>query len=133
MRGSKNRYDFFKIESSMIQQNSIFKTFPFWYVLIGVLMILSMFLPFRINVETEGSSIGLFGITSYHKVTREVISGFKFSLPFISISIYFLTAVFISFSNSKITKILSLVFSFLLILSLIFLLFASTFSLSFNR
>jgi len=116
----------------MIQQKSIIKTYTFWYVLIGVLMILTLFLPFRINVVEAGYSVSFFGHSSYRSGSRKVISGFKLLVPFIPIGIYIVTTLFISFSRGKVGKVFALVFSFFLILSLLVLLVATNFTLNFG-
>lgn len=122
-----------KIDWSLINQQSIFKTFTFWYVLIGVLVVLSLFLPFRINVVNAGYSTNFIGGVSYNNYSKEILNGFGLKFfPFIPIGIYLLTTLFISFSKGKVTKVFALVFSFFLILSLLLLLVATTFTLNFG-
>jgi hypothetical protein len=57
----------------MQQNKSSLSNYTFWYVIIGVLLILTLFLPFRINVVESGYSVGLFGGGSYHPGSRKVI------------------------------------------------------------
>jgi hypothetical protein len=117
----------------LLKQQSIFKTYTFWYVLIGVLVFLSLFLPFRINVVNAGYSTNFIGGSSYHNDSKEILNGFGLKFfPFIPIGIYLLTTLFISFSKGKVTKVFALVSSFFLILSLLLLLVATTFTLNFG-
>lgn len=122
-----------KIDWSLIKQQSIIKTYTFWYVLIGVLVVLSLFLPFRINVINAGYSTNFIGGSSYNNYSKEILNGFGLKFfPFIPIAIYLITTLFISFSKGKVTKVFALVFSFFLILSLMLLLIATTFTLNFG-
>lgn len=117
----------------MKQQKSIIKTYTFWYILIGLLVVLSLFLPFRINVVNAGYSTNFIGGSSYNNYSKEILNGFKLNFfPFIPIGIYLVTTLFISFSKGKATKVFALVFSFFLILSLLLLLVATTFTLNFG-
>jgi len=122
-----------KIDWSLINQQSIFKTYTFWYTLIGVLVFLSLFLPFRINVINAGYSTNFIGRSSYNNYSKEILNGFGLKFfPFIPIGIYIVTTLFISFSKGKATKVFALVFSFFLILSLLLLYVATTFTLNFG-
>jgi hypothetical protein len=117
----------------LINEQSIIKTYTFWYSLIGVLVVLSLFLPFRINVVNAGYSTNFIGGSSYNNYSKEILNGFGLKFfPFIPIAIYLITTLFISFSKGKVTKVFALVFSFFLILSLLLLLVATTFSLNFD-
>jgi hypothetical protein len=116
----------------LIQQKSLFKTYAFWYVLIGVLLILTLFLPFRINVVEAGSYVGLFGHTLNGTGSRKVISGFNLLVPFIPIGIYLVTTLFMIFSKGKVGKVFALIFSFFHLWSLLVVWFFTSFSLSFS-
>ena len=117
----------------MQQNKSFLSNYTFWYVLIGVLLILTLFLPFRINVVNAGYSTNFIGGASYNNYSKEILNGFGLKFfPFIPIGIYLLTTLFISFSKGKVTKVFALVFSFFLILSLLLLLVATTFTLNFG-
>ncbi len=116
----------------MQHNKSFLSNYTFWYVIIGVLLVLTLFLPFRINVFESGYYVGLFGGGSYHAGSRKVINGFEFKVPFLPIALYFVTTLFISFSRGKATKVIALVFTFFLIVSLLFLLIATNFTLNFG-
>lgn len=117
----------------MPQKKSILSNYTFWYVIIGVLLVLTLFLPFRINVVNAGYSTNFIGGASYNNYSKEILNGFGLKFfPFIPIGIYLVTTLFISFSKGKVTKVFALVFSFFLILSLLLLLVATTFTLNFG-
>ena len=116
----------------MQQNKSFLSNYTFWYVLIGVLLILTLFLPFRINVVEAGSYVGLFGHTRNGTGSRKVISGFDLVVPFIPIGIYLVTTLFMIFSKGKVGKVFALIFSFFHLWSLLVVWFFTTFSLSFS-
>lgn len=95
-------------------------------------MVLTLFLPFRINVVEAGSYVGLFGQSSNSTGSREVISGFNLLAPFIPIGIYLVTTLFMIFSKGKVGKVFALIFSFFHLWSLLVVWFFTSFSLGFS-
>lgn len=115
----------------MGMNNSFISNYTFWCLILGLLLIFTLFLPFRIEEIEKDYTAGWFRGSSFQSSIKRII-GFALQVAIIPIAFYLITFFIVFFSKKRVGKIFALISTFFYLLSLLLVLFAANFNLYFG-